>query len=365
VALLISFLVDNDIDENFKDLIRVARNVIERIRNLKRNELTYTPNFEYKDLNKYLNIFLKYLNSNIYEELVNGNSGLSDKEFQHEKEKAQLILSNNNFREPIYKLEDYKYLKGDIHNFIVDDLTLLTQYSKDIPSIFNSNNDSRIIRAMLSCDESAKLSKGSTRKGFERYFFGKSSYWEILLTAPNKKDFFTKFLNVYNQKDRNLENIITNFIANNPQKDWRYYFVKYDEILTTHEKLSSDYNFFAWNNDFEIEKMGGKHLGAFHINPYIIVVSNKTQLSYLHPEKGDEHSYLYIEDNIEQMFSIKEGWKIQFSKKFNSANRLALIQQFSLQPITKTSTYQFTLPVDLTKDRIEIAIDFINTVTSK
>jgi len=360
VFMLINFLVDNEIDDTFKDFIRVVRNIIERIRNLKRNELTYTPNFEYKDLNKYLNLFLKYLNSNIYEELAKDNGDLSDKEFQHEKEKALLILSDNNFREPIYKLEDYKYLKGDIHNFITNDLDDLIQYSKNLPSIFNSTNDSKVIQAMLSCGEDAKLNKGSTRKVSARYFFGKNGYWEILLTAPNKKDFFTKFLNVYIQKNYNYESIISDFLQNYNKKDWRYYFVKYDEILNTNNNLSSDYNFFAWSNDFEIEKMGGKHLGAFHINPYIIIVSNRTQLSSLMAEKGDDNSYLYIEDEIEHMFSIENGWQIKFARKFGKEQREPLIKKFTLEETKSSSTY--ILSVDATKDRIEVAIDFINSL---
>lgn len=360
--MIVSYLVDNDINDDFKDFIRVARNFVERIRNTKRRDLQYTPNFEYRELNKILNIFLKYLDKNMYQELLIESDDWQHKEFQQEIEKAKLISKDANFKSLIFELEDYKYLKGDIHNFLDDDINKVKLYSENLKEIFNSQNDSSIIRAMLSSGDS-RFSKGGTRKVEARYFFGKNEFWEIFLTDtnPEKKLFFKQFVENYVVNGKDFNTIINSFVNNyqDMEKDWKYYFVKYENILQEDEGLSKDSNFFAWFNDFNIEKMGGLHLGAFHINPYIRTVSLKTTSTYAKTVKGEDESYLAIENDIDSIKSLNKNWTIKFSDKIDETIKQELIATFSL--VADESNYVLNVN---DSDRIELAVDFIKHLES-
>lgn len=356
--MIINYLIDNEINDSFKDFIRVARNFIERIRNSKQRSLQYTLNFEYKELNKILNIFLKYIDKNIYEELLKDHDDWQHKEFQQEIKKAKLILKDNNFKDLIFKLEDYRYLKGDIHNFLDDNIDKFKLFTENLKEIFDSQDDSLIIRAMITSGDS-RFSKGGTRKVEARYFFGKDEFWEIFLTDTNseKESFFKQFIENYVANGKKLIKMIESFVNNYQamEKDWKYYFVKYENILQEDIVLSKDSNFFAWYNDFNIEKMGGLHLGAFHINPYIKVVSLKTNQTYAKYVKGEDESHLVIENYIDSIQSLDKDWTIKFSDKINETVKQNLITNFSLLP----DKSNYILNVN-DKDRIELIIEFIN-----
>jgi len=363
--MMIAYLIDNDVNDNFKDFIRVVRNFIERIRNTQSRSLQYTANFEYKELNRILNLFLKYLNKDIYAELIIDNDDWGIKDFKHEIDKAKLISQNSLFKDILFKLEDYQYLKGDIHNFLDDDINKLKLYADNIKEIFDNKDDSLIIRAMITTGDS-RYDKGRTAKVDNRYFFGKYESWEIFLTDSNsnKKSFFKHFIKKYNDNQNNFTTMIDNFLATytsiDKEKDWKYYFVKYKTILEKDSKLFKDSNFFAWyGNGFNIEKMGGIHLGAYHINPYIKVVAIETNEEYEEYTKSEEHSYLQIPNYISRIDSFDKNWTIEFSNKISEKIKDTLIDDFSLE----FDDTNYILKVG-TNDRIEIAVDFIKSVNS-
>jgi len=352
------FITNDDINDEFKDLIRVVRNIIERKRTPQRRSLKYNPTFDYKDLYKTLKIFLGNLNKNIYTELLANNTDWTTREFSHEIEKAKLISTNIDFKNIIFELEDYKHLKGDIHNFLDEDISKMILYSNSIKEIFDNKDDTLIIRAMLTVGD-CRFNKGGTRRINDRYFFGKNDYWEIFLTDLNfeKKILFKKFIETYNIHNKNLQEMIDNYTIQN--KNWKYYFINYPEILNEDIDLSKDSNFFAWYNDFDIEKMGGLHLGAYHINPFIKIVSLFTKKEYGKYSKGEEKSYLAMDKYIDKMQSLDENWTITFSKRISHKVKEDLIRRFSLEE----NKSNHILKVQ-NEDRIILAINFIKYIES-
>ncbi len=355
--LVIYYLVYYEISNDFKDFIRVVRNFIERSRSLQKQHLHYTATPNYNYLHRLLKLFTENINKNIYQELKTNSSDWEDKEFKQEIEKAKLIDKDISFKNIIFELEDYKYLKGDIRNFLNDDINKMELYSKYIKEIFDKEEDDLIIRAMLSMGD-CRFSKGSTARINARYFFGKYNLWEIFLTNSNfNKDFsLQQFIEKYS-KNKNLQRIINEFLLQKKEKDWQYYFIKYQEMLKIDEKLSKDKNFFAWNNDFDIEKMGGSHLGAFHINPYIKTVALKTNDKYAQYTKGEDKSYIKIENYIDKITSEDKNWTIKFSKDINNKIKDDLIEEFSLEG----KNPNFILNVK-DNDRIELAVNLINFI---
>ena len=366
---IIQYLVKyNKVTDELKDIIRFIRNLLNRIRGLKQSQLYYTQNLSYENMNPILKIITSILDKNIYKDLPSIQielkyTAISQESLQHEIEKAELINFNANFKNLIFELEDFKYLKGDIHNFLIDDISKFEEYKNAIIDIYSNNDDTQIIQAMLTVGD-YRLWRGWAG-GSSKYFFGKNEYWEIILTANKEesfiyKDFFHEFINNYLQNSKSLKQMKNNFLSNCIQKDWRYYFIKYNEMLDPESYLSRDNNLYAWYDDFSLEKMGGSNLNAYHINPYIRTLAIKNKLHY-NVYKWDGYSLLKIYGKIKELYSINKGWQILFSDTFDDTIKDVLISKYNLKKYGNT----FILEVAEDKDRIEEMSNFINEIVNK
>ncbi len=353
--LILNDMVENEISDDIKDLIRVVRNITGRRRNLRRNDFIYTPNFEYRELNKLITIFLNVLNKNIYTELLTNDIAWKEKEFLQEIDKAKLIKGDATFKDLIFELEDYKYLKGDLINFLTDDINTFQFYINSVKQIFDNQNDSLTIRAMLTSGN-YQLSRGGTRLVEKRYFFGKQKYWEIILTAKDRRVYFKKFFENYSINTCSLQNMISQYLENNNELNWKYYFIKYADMLNSDHLLSTDNNLFAWYDEFAMEKMGGLTLNAFHINPFIRTVALKFNIMP-NVEKGDEYSYFILQSKINKVFSKKEGWKIHLNKNYFFSQ--TILNQYNL--VDKNSYYLLNESKD--QDRIEVLVNLMNDLS--
>lgn len=367
---IIQYLVEyNEITDNLKDILRFIRNLFNRIRGLKQSQLYYTQNLRYENINAILKVIVSILDKNIYKALPSIQielkyTAISQESLQREIDKAKLVNLDSNFKELIFELEDFKYLKGDIHNFLTDDISKFEEYKNAIIDIYSSNNDTQIIQAMLTSGN-YRLWRGWAGDS-SKYFFGKNGYWEIILTA-DKKDFFRKFLNKYYECDKSLLKMKEKFLLNYDQKDWRYYFIKYNEMIETDNWLSKDNNVYAWYDDFSLEKMGGSNLNAYHINPYIRTLAKKCniELSWYNGYTRDWTSYLGINAKIKEIYSVLKGWKINFSESLDKSIKDKLISKYNLQN-EYGNTFIFEVSKD--KDKIKEISNFIsdlNKITNK
>ena len=186
-----------------------------------------------------------------------------------------------------------------------------------------------------------------------KYYFGKTGYWEIVLTSDNK-DYFIKFLNAYKNNNSDLNKMKENYLSSCTDKNWTYYFIKYDDILNSENQLSKDNNTFAWYDDYSLEKMGGTNLNAYHINPYIKTVAVISNIAYS-AYKWDGYSLLKIHAKIKEIYSVNDGWKLEFSTNIDVKLKELLISKYSL--INSCSNI-FIFNVD-DKDRIEQMLTFI------
>jgi len=350
------FSKEKVVDTNLVDLLRVIRNILIRIRGLKQSKLIYTQNIAFEDLYRLLNLFTSFIGKNIYDDLLirtvdKTGSSISDISLNQEIEKAKLIAKDISFKSLIFRLEDFKYLKGDINNFLCDDIEKFKFYVDSTISIYTNNNDSSIIQAMLSV-ENYTLQRGWAG-GNHKYFFGKTDYWEIVLTS-DKKAYFTRFLESYKKNTSSLSKMKNNFLSSYIEKDWIYYFIKYDEMINSDDKLTKDTNTYAWYGDFSLEKMGGINLNAYHINPYIRTVAIKAHIPY-DIYKWDGYSLLQIDGKIEKLSSDTHGWNIKFSTTIDKKLKGDIISKYSLKSMV---TGNFLLKIE-TEDRIEIIVQLI------
>lgn len=356
--LIIESLTKFDLNNELKDLIRVSRNLTYRVKHLKRGNIIYTADLTFEDIHPLLGIFSNWINQSVYDKpslLENANlsgSPITKASLKHEIEKAKIIQGNEDIKSELFCLEDYKYLKGDLSNFLSPDENQLKLFNRVIREIY-SKESSMVIRAMLTIDDYT-MYIGWTWLG-DKYFFGKENYWEVVLTASGSEefsysDFYKSFFETYNGTDCDLEKMVEDYLADNDEKDWRYYFIKYLSMTETDNDLSRDNNVYAWHDEFRIEKMGGSNLNAYHINPFIKTISTKTDNGTAYIVQGAEDSYLQYGEL--KIFSFENGWHIQNLDTHTDSN---LIKKFSL---TEEDGY-YLLKETTEKDRIEILIDLI------
>jgi len=361
--IVINHCIKFEINDNLKNLIRVIRNLLVRIRGLKQSQLYYTQNLRYENLNAIINFALNFIGKDVYQSLITESldlkyTAISKDSLSQEKSKAQLMNKDENFKSLIFELEEFKYLKGDINNLLVDDIDKLKDYKNSIIEIYTQVNDTLIIQAMLTCGDYG-LWRGWAG-GSSKYFFGKNKYWDIILTNSDKKDFFYKFLDQYLANEKSLSKMKKVFISDYTKKDWRYYFVKYDEMTESDNWLSKDNNVYAWFDDFSLEKMGGSNLNAYHINPYIRVIAklNSIELNWYNGYTRDLNSNITIYNKL-KIYSTQLGWNIEFNENIDNTLKNKLISQYRLENIYKN---KFVLKVKQEEDRIELMNKFINNI---
>jgi len=312
---ILLYLVIKNIDRDkvgIFSLLRIARNILYRYRALRRAGATeYTLNLKYEHIPHLLNSFAK-LKDNPYISILSIN--YNDTNFSHEKEKAELIYKYSALRDKVFKLEDYKYIKGDLRIFFHKEFTFETldkrvEFLSDNLEVIFEQEDNLIIRSLLTIDDYA-LWVGSVMYG-DKYFFGQKNKWEIFLTSNPKSiekikiysDFFNEF-----QKVGSLNKIIENKLKEyfSKDKDWIYYFLKYPIITETNNNLSNVFGWFNYDHKTEeyisdlVEKLEKEsRITSWHVNIYLLALLNelKKEINSNFIKIDDETGLSYLKIN--------------------------------------------------------------------
>lgn len=346
--------VDAELDNNLQDYIRVVRNLLIRVR--WQDKIEFKSNLRYDFLPNQLSDICNVLFSvkNCYEILASEKTIVENfKGFQQKKSleteisKARFIQSNLHLKPIIFELEDHELLKGSIHNFD------FTNNKDDIASLKKSfidiwgNKDSLIIRALLTIDDYA-LNIGWSVLG-DRYFFGNGKNWYTILTVfddEESKTILPRFLKSFMDNSSSLQSMIDNWLNDNSEKNWRYYFIKYPEMTSTNNNL------YSWDNDFKIRNLTKSRLSGWHINPYVRTVAfliNDNSICNVN-ECYSNSAYvspLRLTNNIE-LHCESEGWKIALPEGLKLSKKISL-------DLNIESDY---LKTDDKRDIIEIAVEF-------
>lgn len=302
------------------DLLRIARNDLYRQRTLKTGKIEYTLTIENKDIPRLINDYTPLLESiedkNPYEKLLEITPRTES--LKHEQEKAKLITKHN-VRQEIHRLEDFKYIKGDLRiflndkfNFIEDKAARLKFLTDKFISLFN-NPDDLICRALLAVGD-YKICFGTVCRG-EKCFFGQEGCWEIFFTHVTKQDsekkakLYSLFLSKLQSKS--LQGIIDEKLRtyNGRNKDWIYYFLKYPIILSCFNLSDKKFkNVFGWvqardeNNNLNsgfVEKLEKETriTPHNHINVFLLaLLDNLGELENLmeYRQRNDDNCSTYL-----------------------------------------------------------------------
>ncbi len=203
----------------------------------------------------------------------------------------------------------------------------------------------------------------------EIWFFGCKDGWNKILTAADKNErakileALDKFLVEFDKAEgsetvEKLQYIIDHFKPT--EKDWRYYFIKYKPIS---ENPFTKLNVYAWNDGrgFDIHHLGNsgvQPLHSYHLNPYLITLRHiftQSKMLTLYWGRFTDSSYIKIEEKL-RMYCKSDGWLIKTMENYTIPDDF--FDKYSLKE--KDGGYILVEPDN--KDRIEIAVDFINEV---
>lgn len=371
---IIKYYLKLDIDkpnENLRDFIRVIRNLLLRVRWQDNTE--YKSNLRYEFLSRQITSFFNILLSheNIYKILISeidfseitNNTRITEDSLQHEVDKAKIIESHPDSKLLIHRLEDHHLLKGAINNLNIEqNVNKLYSFINAFQEVWDKNSDSLIIRTMLTIDDFA-IYIGWSSLG-DRYYFGNDNRWNIILTkdsdSENIKEILPRFLESCIECSADLKLVVNNWLNSNPQKDWRYYFIKYSEMTSTGNNLYVR----GKDCDFEIRNLTKTRLNGWHINPYVRTVAQRinnericnvdkcfSNTTYESPVK--------YENNV-KLFCEEKGWRVVLPEGYHLTQEL--ISLFNLESIPESLDY--LLKENDNKDRIEVAVEFSEKIDS-
>lgn len=196
-----------------------------------------------------------------------------------ENKKETIALENDLLLEKLYKYEDHPLIYGFASGLGYDHLDLVDTFI----SLFSDSPDFlKIHRAMLSIGD-------YRQKDSIRYYMGNAnrSTWSRLLHKSKTRDCFeektmpilrTLLLRLLNGES--LDGIINNYLLKKEEDkkyDWRYYFVKYPEMLRGAEGE------LTWESNSYLCTTLNKHqFNGQHWNPFLNVIFIKLDKEFNH-----------------------------------------------------------------------------------
>jgi len=365
------------VDDELKDFVRIIRNLLLTVRQPNQSKrIEYTPNLRLPSVSEYcrfIDAFVKELKSqktkSVYQILSqNDFIGFTKDNVAAEKTKASLIIHRPKLKASFQKLEEHTQLQGNIANFKLD-TTNIEQKIDDFLAIWNNEVvDSLVSRAFLTIDDYSVITHSNSSLD-EIWFFGCKDNWNRILTTPDKNerlkvsDTLDKFLIEFHNAtgtntNEKLQYLIDDFTP--PEKDWRYYFVKYKLITNnTYRNL----NVYTWQDlkGFDINHLGNsgnQPLHSYHLNPYLIVLHQSFDGNAkvkLYWGRFTDLSLLRVEEKI-NIRCRSNGWQIVPIENYVFDKKI--VAKYNLN---QQGNEFWLLEVNNT-DRIEIAIDFINDI---
>ena len=368
---IIHYLVKHNLltsNVHLVNYVRIIRNLMQATR--QRNETKYNTNIRINFFGSYWVLFEQLSLADVYKviqvpTLNNKSTRISDASLNNEIEKAKILQSNNpSVCSALIGLQDFEDFGGLIHQ-LKPELThsKLLNYLQAIKAIWsNSISDTLRIQALIACGFDRLYIK-NTKMG-KTYYFGKKENWSVILTNDEAEisksilSLLDTYINIQvSGTNKKLQGIIDNWLTTNKtDRSYKYYFLKYPEF-------TSKLNYFVWPNDYEIRMLGtegSNPLVAYHISAFVLSVCSKVNDKNVCDENQcylqySGNSPLILKNGVTMTCKI-EGWLIPV----NPIITPDIVSKYSLVLINDN----YLLKDNDKKDRIEIAVDFINTIST-
>lgn len=313
---------END-EQNEIEFIRVVRNVFINVRQVNaKNRINITPDLRINRMNTY-NKFIEKFTNNIFEvksvqEAIefDYDANYINRYIRIESQKSALGAKKENWH-LILDLENHIYLQGNLEALNLNQNNI-SQKHKLITYVWKEDKitkeySSLISKSLLTKGDFSVVSHENSSLG-DICFFGVKDYWQRILAPIDKKErennstilgaFSENFATIDFNGDSHLvlnsicEKYLQEIENVEIDKDWKYYFIKHQSIL------SSDLNLFSWKkNGFGLNAIGSassQPLSAYHYNPYLKIINltlNDEKVKLVN-ERFSESSWLNIENKL-------------------------------------------------------------------
>lgn len=203
--------------------------------------------------------------------IIPTSTGYNKRQKEEEQVKLKWLLTNIDKQDALFHLEDHSLLYGCIAVVGLDNFANFDKFRE----LFNKCNWHLVSRALLAKGDYSQVVGGRWQLGTAN-----GSTWEDLLHPSNQRTGFevhTKatlnaLLSSLTKVDEpNLQQIIDNFLSDeNTQKDWRYYFVKYNDTMLSY---TFGYYYTYDDGDYHILRMHTKErLSGRNWNVFILAL---------------------------------------------------------------------------------------------
>jgi len=380
--ILLYFVIESEnsvfLNGNAEELyyrIRVLRNLLSRIRQF--NWPKYNSNLRYTDMYNCL-IFvnqLVLLDQGVYEWLLQVPviTAFSEESKKYEIDKAKIINDNPQLLTVIHQIEDDVRFMGSIHAILsgLNDLDKLKSYYDLLNNILDSDEKLLITVCLFTISKEHRyLIRGGTNLG-KRYFFCLDDWYDFLTQTKPMLPLIS-FLNKYIENSDNdksvketLGLIKEEWLRCDENRDFsnhRYYFIKYPQFML--RKSTELFVFSEEKSNFEIERLRPTYqkVTGKHINPFVNTVIKKVKNDIFDDCNGYDSgvSYIVLKNSVE-IWSEEDSWGIVIPDKVKEKLSDSLIS-FLGNP-DHDGAYRMKETDE--KDRIEVAVDFINKLTEE
>jgi hypothetical protein len=371
--------------DRLRDYIRIIRNLTYRVNQVNTaRRIEYSSNLRLPNFNEYskfIHAFVASIKAEpatpVYQLFAAGDwKGFTKEVLEAEKRKASYVLKDEAFKKIVFALEDHQQIQGFTEVFDLDSANLKERMGAFFEVWDSAVNNSLIIRALLTYGDYAIKSHPNESSLGDIYYFGSKGYWNIILAADDTQEQrkIATILNTFltdiaraavGQTEDKLRQIIALHLSIDRERNWLYYFIKYQEITSTIEER---FNLFSWGwgepEGFQINSLGnsGKQpLSSLHINPYIITLHrrlNDDKKFFIHRGRfSDPISFMRIKGKID-VYAERTGWRFKGIKKD------VVTEDMIIQYNLSVSDKDYILGETIANDRIENAILFCKALVS-
>ena len=348
------------ISDNLIDYLRIIRNYVFAI-NQKGNNTQkdiYVSNLRVADNPVILNLIKQIADSSVnsnFKKLVKNNTNRREL-LNAEIFKLEYLANNTANKDSIFKLENHRYLKGNLQNFslLLTADTDLQFVANSFYEIWNDFPTEKVSKSLLSFSDYSVF-VGNCYFG-DLWFFGSKDKWDRIFMDV-KDDFKILLKNYFDYlKHSNLplEESLSHLILNPTiEEEWVLLILKYKNLLTSTKGIYS----FRDNQYYKIDRIEGTSLRGLHINVFIHELVNNINLKVKLRDNGwaqdtEESKILLRHSAI--MIPNNTGWKID-SK---SVNIEKILEGFNFKKEVDKNIY-YLEPTE-SEDLIEVGISFLN-----
>ncbi|MBR4147359.1 MAG: DUF262 domain-containing protein [Bacteroidales bacterium] len=279
----------------------------------------------------------------------------NQKQREEEMAKEDWLIYNPQYSDELFHLEDHNLLYGCVSVVGLEH----PENFKKFRELFNNCSKQSISRALLSYGDYSQSLDWRWQMGTsnERNL----STWQDLFHPSNKRKGFENTKAVLNAmlssidvfSDYVLEEVIEGYLANpEVELNWRYYFVKYPEMLS--DTYGMYYSFkdgiFHTLKMHTAERLNGRHWNVFNL-----AIHNATNNTYTLGEYGDK---LHISDEL-SLDCLND--KFVLYRRSVEDNEEYAIEEY---PLPSEKPFMDENGIDM-EDRVEYGVRLVNQIVPK